>query len=72
KGDDVSQHYGAEGKMAVDITRHLEHGAPLPVSVLDALEAGLTAMKIDESRRTGQVVDLTDLWARFDELTVAS
>ena len=72
QGDDVSQHYGAEGKMAADITRHLEHGAPLPVSVIDALEAGLTAMKIDESRRTGRVVDLTDLWARFDELTVGS
>lgn len=72
KGDDVSQHYGAEGKMAADITRHLEHGAPLPVSVIDALEAGLTAMKIDESQRTGRVVDLTDLWARFDELTVGS
>ena len=39
------------------------------VSVLDALEAGLTAIKIDESRRTGQVVELTDTWARFDELT---
>ena len=72
KGDDVSQHYGAEGEMAADITRHLDHGAPLPVSVIDALEAGLTAMKIDESRRSGQVVDLTDLWARFDELTARS
>ena len=69
EGDDVSQHYGAEGKMAQDITNHLAHGAPLPVSVIDALEAGLTAMKIDESRRSGQVVDLTDLWVRFDELT---
>ena len=25
-------------------------------------------MKIDESRRSGQVVDLTELWTRFDEL----
>lgn len=69
KGDDVSQHYGAEEKMAADITRHLEDNAPLPVSVIDALEAGLTAMKIDESRRTGGVVDLTEVWARFDQLT---
>ena len=69
EGDDVSQHYGAEGKMAEDIRRHLEHGAPLPVSVIDALEAGLTAMKIDEARKAGQVVDLSDLWARFDEWT---
>ena len=55
--------------MAADITRHMEHGSPLPVSVINALEAGLTAMKIDESRRSGGVVDMADIWARFDELT---
>ena len=63
----ISIHYGAEEKMAEDITQHIHHGAPLPVSVVDALEAGLTAMKIDEARVSGQVVDLTDLWRRFDE-----
>lgn len=65
--DEVSMHYGAEEKMANDIAKHLEQGSPLPVSVLDALVAGLTAMKIDESRLKGQVLDLSELWTRFDE-----
>ena len=64
--DEVSMHYGAEEKMATDIAKHLEQSSPLPVSVLDALIAGLTAIKIDESRRSGEVLDLTALWARFD------
>ena len=61
-----SMHYGAEEMMALDIAKHLETGTPLPVSVLDALVAGLTAMKIDESRVQGTVLDLTELWTRFD------
>ena len=65
--DGMSMHYGAEEKMAADITQHLDSGASLPVSVVDALEAGLTAMKIDESRASGEVLDLTNLWTRFDE-----
>ena len=65
--DEVSMHYGAEEKMATDIAKHLEHGTPLPVSVLDALVAGLTAIKIDESRITGEVLELSALWAQFDE-----
>ena len=68
KDDGVSQHYGADWKMAEDVARHLHEGAPLPVSVIDALEAGLTAMKIDESRASDRILDLTDLWVRFDEL----
>lgn len=67
KHDDVSMHYGAEERMAQDIAQHLHAGTPLPVSVLDALEAGLTAIKIDESRREGTVIDLTTMWTRFDE-----
>ena len=34
-----------------------------PVAYADPAPAGLTAMKIDESRRTGQIVDLTDHFA---------
>ena len=67
KHDDISMHYGAEERMAQDIAKHLHSGTPLPVSVLDALEAGLTAIKIDESRREGNVMDLTTTWTRFDE-----
>ena len=68
RDDEVSMHYGAERRMAADLTRHFESGAPLPVSVLDGLKAGLTALKIDESRVLGQIVDLKDVWARFDAL----
>ena len=64
--DETSMHYGAEEEMAADIAKHLSQGSPLPVTVIDALIAGLTAMKIDESRLTGEVLDLTELWNRFD------
>ena len=64
--DDTSMHYGAEEQMAVDVAKHLENGTPLPVSVLDALEAGLTAIKIDEARKQGKILDLNSLWGKFD------
>lgn len=66
-GTELSAHYGADEKMVTDIAAHLERGAPLPVSVIDALEAGLTAIKIDEARKKRAVVDLTETWKRFDE-----
>ena len=66
--DDASHHYGAEQKMADDLTRHLESGETLPVSVIDCLEAGLTALKIDEARKRGVVMDLSDMWSKFDAL----
>lgn len=64
--ESISKHYGAEEQMAADWIAYFNEGKPLPVSILDALEAGLTAIKIDESRETGQVLDLTELWQRFD------
>ncbi len=64
--DDKFMHYGAEEQMAVDIAKHLEEGTPLPVTVLDALEAGLTAIKIDEARHQGNILDLSALWSKFD------
>jgi hypothetical protein len=63
---DLSVHYGADEQMARDIARHLVDGAPLPVSVVDALEAGLLAMSMDEARRTRSVVDMGPIWERFD------
>ncbi|MFS2224534.1 Gfo/Idh/MocA family protein [Pantoea sp. B65] len=65
-GNAYDGHYGADALMAEGVVQHLLHGTPLKVSVLDALEAGLTAIKIDEARKTGSVVDLTDCWAKFD------
>jgi predicted dehydrogenase len=59
-------HYGADEQMVADLVAHLDGGKPLPVSIVDALEAGLTAIKIDEARVSGRVVDLTPAWAAFD------
>ena len=59
-------HYGADDQMAADITRNLRQGEPLPVGIVDALEAGLTAIKIDEARRERKLIELADSWARFD------
>lgn len=63
----LSQHYGADEQMAADIIAHMRSGAPLPVSAVDAMEAGVLALAIDEARRKRQVVDLSPLWERFDE-----
>ena len=64
EGDSV--HYGADEQMIDDIFAHLTDGRPLPVSILDGLSAGLTAIKLDEARQTGQTIDLTPIWAKFD------
>jgi predicted dehydrogenase len=63
---DLSVHYGADEQMAHDIAQHLVEGTPLPVSVVNALEAGLLAMAMDDARRTHSVIDMTRTWARFD------
>ena len=64
---EASDHYGADEQMAADVLGHVVDGRPLPVSVVDALEAGLLAIKIDEARRSRSVVNLADTWQRFDE-----
>ncbi len=63
-------HYGAEPKMVADLHAHLADGVPLPVTVIEALETGLLAMKIDEARRTGRVLDLVETWQRFDSFVL--
>lgn len=62
----LSAHYGADEQMARDIISYLTTGNSLPVSVLDALEAGLLALTMDEARRTRTVVNMDPLWDRFD------
>ena len=59
-------HYGAEEEMARDIIAHLRDARPLLVGVIDALEAGMTALMIDKARTSGVVLDLDGMWARFD------
>jgi len=38
----------------------------LPVGVIDCMEAGLVAMKIDEARTSNQIIDLTETWKKLD------
>ncbi|WEJ33087.1 Gfo/Idh/MocA family oxidoreductase [Devosia sp. SD17-2] len=66
KSTALSQHYGADEQMAEDILKHVLEGASLPVSVTDALEAGLLALSMDEAMRNKSVVDMTPIWQRFD------
>ena len=42
-------------------------GGARQTTVVDALAAGLTAIKMDEARASRAVLDLTDSWRRFDE-----
>jgi predicted dehydrogenase len=63
----ASAHYGADHLMVEDIAAFLKgQVTELPVGVVDALEAGVVALSLDEARQTGQVVDLTDFWQEFD------
>ncbi len=60
-------HYGADAMMCADIAAYLRgEVAGLPVSILDAMEAGIAAMALDQARMSGQVVDLTATWAALD------
>ena len=65
----VKGHYGADNLMLKDINQHLANAEKtnLPVAVKDCIEAGIIAMKIDESRKTGKIIDLTSSWSRLDE-----
>ena len=40
----------------------------LPVGVIQCMEAGLVAMKLDESRRSNSIIDLTSTWNKLDNL----
>ena len=69
---DLSAHYGADEQMAADILKHLTDGAPLPVSVVDALEAGLLALTMDDARRRRVVIDMRPIWEQFDAALAGS
>jgi predicted dehydrogenase len=63
----ASAHYGADHMMVDDIAAFLRgEVGNLPVGIVDALEAGLAAMALDEARISGQIIDLTATWAEFD------
>ncbi|WDR05870.1 Gfo/Idh/MocA family oxidoreductase [Devosia rhodophyticola] len=63
---ELSQHYGADEQMTADLAKHIVGGEPLPVSVVDALEAGILALTMDEARKTRTVIDMAPIWQRFD------
>ena len=68
-GDAVarSAHYGADHMMVHDIVAYLRgETASLPVGIVDAMEAGIAALALDEARISGRMVDLTETWAQFD------
>ena len=68
-GDAVakSAHYGADHMMVHDIVAYLRgETAELPVGIVDAMEAGIAALALDEARMSGRMVDLTETWAQFD------
>ena len=63
----LGHHYGADHMMVDDIVAHLKDPTvPLPVSIADALEAGVAALALDQARTSGQIMDLTETWAEFD------
>ncbi len=63
----TSAHYGADHMMVRDIVAYLRgETASLPVGIVDAMEAGIAALALDEARITGRMIDLTDTWAQFD------
>ena len=36
------------------------------MGIVDAMEAGIAALALDEARISGRIVDLTETWAQFD------
>lgn len=70
QGDKVQlgAHYGADHMMVSDLAAYLRGQTKnLPVSIVDALEAGVAALALDQARSTGQIVDLSATWDQFDQ-----
>ena len=66
----INGHYGADSLMLKDINAHLinSESSPLPVGVIDCMEAGIVAMKIDESRKSGKIIDIRPTWKNIDSI----
>ena len=66
----IKGHYGADSLMLKDINAHLinSESSPLPVGVIDCMEAGIVAMKIDESRKSGKIIDIRPTWKNIDSI----
>ena len=66
----IKGHYGADSLMLKDINAHLinSESSSLPVGVIDCMEAGIVAMKIDESRKSGKIIDIRPTWENIDSI----
>lgn len=65
--EQTGNHYGADDLMVGDILAYLRGDlSHLPVGIVDALEAGIVALALDQARIEGRMIDLTETWARFD------
>jgi predicted dehydrogenase len=63
----TGNHYGADNLMVHDIAQFLRGEVDsLPVGVVDAMEAGIAALALDQARIEGRIIDLTEVWRRFD------
>ena len=70
-GKKTKGHYGADNLMLRDINDYLLYkNEKLPVNVYDCIEAGLVAMKIDESRLSKKIIDLTDTWKKLEDYKI--
>ena len=60
-------HYGADQRMCADMAKYQrgQTSSP-PVSILNAMAAGIAALAVDQARNTGQMVDMTNTWAKLD------
>ncbi|WP_068314523.1 Gfo/Idh/MocA family protein [Polycladidibacter hongkongensis] len=65
-GGNRSGHYGADSMMSADIIAYIRGEADLPVGIIDALQAGLTALMLDEARHSSSVIDMAPIWQQFD------
>lgn len=68
----LSQHYGADEQMAADVLAFVRSGTKQPVSAIDALEAGILALAMDEARLGRKVVDLKPIFDQFDACLTGS
>ncbi len=69
----IGAHYGADEMMCEEIARFLRSEIDtLPVGIVDALEAGIAALALDQARTTGAMVDLTSVWEKFDQFNLKS
>ena len=68
-GKEVKGHYGADSLMAKEINNYLlDKNNKLPVGIVECMEAGIIAMKIDEARINKKVIDLSETWERLDSI----